>query len=357
MLEERIGKVLEEKLERLVRQKGAVGWDSTFQPRIRNNKIVKGTKVIRIYVEKKKPPKELRMFEVLPTELDGIEIDVVEVGYPKIPLPVTPEDAGRRRRKKLSIDPTGVVRPIVAGVSVGNIDITAGTLATFFYESGSTEVLASSNGHVFTHDCLRPPEYQRKEILQPGPYHQNNPANLAIYLKWYNQLEPEKASTCPVMNTLASGINVVSRVFRRKSRMQVIVDTSQNDIDFAVGVPVVSYDYKVLEYPIEGKKLVGLIFAGSDTISIFCKISNIMKRGYTPVIEEPVDAGVGDEVEGWSWRLDGYHGSFTVSSTSANFLVDYGSGKVLMRDVAWGGKMALPGTSGTPLYLKGGKYV
>lgn len=47
------------------------------------------------------------------------------------------------------------VRPLIAGVSVGNWAITAGTLGWFFRDISGREMLGS-NVHVFAENVLRP---------------------------------------------------------------------------------------------------------------------------------------------------------------------------------------------------------
>jgi Txe/YoeB family toxin of Txe-Axe toxin-antitoxin module len=349
------------KLVEIIAQTGAIGFDHYLKPRIRAGKVVRDTSCIRIFVEKKKPLKELKPFQIIPMEIGGIETDVVEIGHIEAPEknPFVVMEKGRASRRlisKLAIDPTKKVRPLVMGVSVASIKVTAGTDGDFYEKDG--EILEGSNFHVFGESVLKNVEEQVRDVLQPGPYHGGKmPDDYKGKLIWAHKLEGSPKSTCPLAGLYVGFGNALARLVGAKTRFTTIVSYEDNDIDFALATIEVPYEGKVLDQDLNGKKLAGHIFAGSDQTTVFCRIENIMKRAKVePAFgQEPYEAEEGDVLEGWSWRLDGYHGTTTVQTKYATLMVDYGEAYILMTNVSIGSPMALPGTSGTALFLKEGR--
>jgi intein/homing endonuclease len=97
---------------RIKRYPNVVGYSSQLQPRIRAGKVIPEEKCIRVYVKKKLPLIQLKPEHVIPREIDGVPVDVVEIG----------------EVRALSVDRTKKFRPLVAGVSIGHYKITAGCL-------------------------------------------------------------------------------------------------------------------------------------------------------------------------------------------------------------------------------------
>lgn len=125
------------------------GYSSTLKDELIGGKP-SGRKAIRIYVSKKKHKSELSKDLVLPDELNGFPIDVVEIGNPKL-----------LQGPKM---PTEQIRPLVGGISVGiNTCIrNAGTLG-YFVKDKDGHWYALSCQHVFG-DITNMP------ILQPGSF-------------------------------------------------------------------------------------------------------------------------------------------------------------------------------------------
>jgi intein/homing endonuclease len=98
--------------QRIKRYPNVVGYSSQLQPRIRAGRVIPEEKCIRVYVKKKLPLIQLKPEHVIPREIDGIPVDVVEIG----------------EVRALGVDRTKKFRPLVAGVSIGHYKITAGCL-------------------------------------------------------------------------------------------------------------------------------------------------------------------------------------------------------------------------------------
>lgn len=61
-------------------KKNVLGYSESLKTRIKNEKKIEGTKVMRIYVSKKEPIEKLEAEDIIPKIIDGVEIDVVEIG-------------------------------------------------------------------------------------------------------------------------------------------------------------------------------------------------------------------------------------------------------------------------------------
>jgi len=169
---------------RLMRMPNVVGFCRTPLP-----KIVGGaetaTLCIRVMVSTKVPKGVLRQGllarllgrdELVPPTLDGVPTDVVQVGEVKL--------LGILGQVVAAPPATGRFDPLVAGVSVGHVRVTAGTLGAFVYDrSGAAYVL--SNNHVLAAASFRndPKAQVDDPILQPGAYDGGkDPADVAARL-------------------------------------------------------------------------------------------------------------------------------------------------------------------------------
>lgn len=103
---------------------------------------------IVVFVEKKRPLDELKSDEVVPSAVDEVQTDVVEIGV------IEP-----------AIERKGTVSPLVGGISIGHPDVTAGSLGVICYDKSGTPVILS-NAHVAA------PHWKGAKIgdslLQPG---------------------------------------------------------------------------------------------------------------------------------------------------------------------------------------------
>jgi len=325
-----------------------------LKPRIRNGEPVLGTSVVRVYVVKKVDKRYLKPGAVIPRTIAGIETDVVEIGIPKA-LGMAPIITGKER-----------IRPLTSGISIGNWEITAGTLGWAFEKNGI--VALGSNAHVFTPDPMLPPEdVMPKEELQPGPYHggQNRDNAVADYL-WHKQILPKGAeSNCPIAELLAGAYNLsadfISEIFeseRPRTRLKAVVENPVNNMDFAVALKYegIEFDGKVWAQKVP-TSFPGLIFAGSDQVGIYCKVKYMIAEGWLPIGVEPHEATLGELVSVWSWRLTDFepyapNATGTVLDESANVDVSYGDSKIApIEDVVMTSpNLAKPGCSGSAVW-------
>ena len=126
-------KVLEKHKEELMAYKGVHYVDVGFKF---ENGVPTEELAIRVHVHEKKPESELESAEILPEELDGIPIDVIQ-SNPEL----EDEDAYRNRNARFN--------PLVGGVAVRNTRLgLLGTLGTVVFDAASLAPMGLSNHHV-----------------------------------------------------------------------------------------------------------------------------------------------------------------------------------------------------------------
>jgi hypothetical protein len=331
------------KLYGKVRNKAnVIGFSSKLQPRIKQGRVIPEELCLRIYVSKKLPLAQLRTEDVVPSVIDGIPVDVVEIGEVKA--------------LSGSVDRTGFFRPLVMGISVSGGNVTAGTLSIPFKDSKGN-VYLSSNSHVLCDNPSIPPEQvTNKVIKQPGNYDirnhgwdVNDPKYVVGEYFWHQQVYPIGSNSgCSIAKVWSGVYNALARAFKRKTRLVPIVEVA-NKIDFALFKPSVEYKLEVLELDISDKKFVGLLFAGSSESTIICKASNIVETGYTPVIEYS-DAKVNDIIFK-SGRTSAVTKG-TVLDDSGNVMVDYETFEAWFEDIIIATTISQPGDSGSACFVR-----
>ena len=153
-----------------------VGIDGELHNRLKNNKPVRGTQVIRVYVSKKIPrdqfkkrhpmfqffKKQLTIEDLIPSKINSFPTDVVEMGEVNAlneiiaPRPIAPRQKTQLR-----------YRPLQAGISSTHYKSTACTLNCMFIENGTGRLLMASNNHCFGREDTAK---KGEPILQPSPY-------------------------------------------------------------------------------------------------------------------------------------------------------------------------------------------
>jgi len=262
--------------EKIKDKKNVVGYSKKLRKRIKDGREVE-EEVIRIYVSKKVDPARLDLKNLIPKEIEGVPTDVIEIG----------------EIKALNLHPLAHVtrvRPLVAGVSIGNWTITAGTLGWFFKDGRGREMLGS-NAHVFAEDPLKPSSSE-KRIVQPGRYDQGNvPEDIVGTYYWH---QPLSGSECALSNAITGLLNGVSALLGRKTRFELTL-AEMAKIDFAVAEPTTDYELKLYTAD-EFEGFIGLGFAGSSQASFFCKAQHIRDVGWTPIGKTIMPVTVGETI-------------------------------------------------------------
>jgi hypothetical protein len=186
-----------------------------------------------VMVSRKLPLPALSSQAVLPKNVEGVNVDVIEVGYLR---------ALQARTDRW--------RPAPGGVSLGHYKITAGTFGAIVRDKNTGERLILSNNHVIANSNDAEPGDQ---ILQPGPIDGGSPNNDTIaHLERFCPIEfTSEPSTCDIAATYANLGNAIAGLVGSKHRVSTLQSNPQavNMVDAAVAKPI--NDNDVLEEIIE----------------------------------------------------------------------------------------------------------
>jgi len=269
--------------------------------------LPQGRLCAKVYVEKKIPKASLSKKDLIPQELSLIETDVEEVGrlmalaiWKAKPLPYRLTAFGNTWR----------YRPALGGVSIGHYKITAGTFSCLVRDKKTGKILILSNNHVLANSNTA----QRGDpILQPGSYDRGRrPKDIIGFLENWIEIKfgketnlidsalarPKKANLVKpeiMMIGLPKGIT--------KARLGMPVQKSGRTTGYTTGkikdvnaTLKINYANKIALFRnqilttnmSEGgdsgslvmdmrKRVVGLLFAGSELVTILNPINEVFK--------------------------------------------------------------------------------
>jgi len=196
-------------------------------------KTVRGTGVgkiaIIVNVRKKVPRSMLKPRDIIPEKVGPMVTDVVELGDIRF------LEADRRER----------IRPVRGGYSIGNVDITAGTLGCVLNILGVEYLL--SNAHVFTSDATQPTS-QSETIIQPGPYDGGRfPTDIVAKLEKYIPIRVTlNLSECNLSRGIAGTLTFISKILGRQSRFVAFAESGiANRVDAAIAMPLTEFSYEI----------------------------------------------------------------------------------------------------------------
>lgn len=255
--------------------------------------------VLRIYVEKL----DSSVLKELPKMFLGYEVQVIEVGKVRTLI-------NRRARH----------RPLFPGISIGSEIITAGTLSQICIDNTTQEYCLLSNRHVFWGD-------EGTRVLQPGSYDGGKvPDDTVGYILRYEEIKPDGNLIDAAISSLE--VKATNRDPKLGQPMD-IGEVEEGEIVFKVGrttgltrakVLDTSAVIKVCGYQNVGEaifndviittvfsaggdsgspvfdtkgRLIGLVFAGSNRITVICKIKHVINAlDITPIYGRFIQAGM-----------------------------------------------------------------
>lgn len=325
-------------LKSLLTTSNVVGYSKVLQPKISKGVVYPDIQCLRFYVSKKQTLKQLNERDIIPPTILDIPTDIWVSGEWKLPLP------------KLEVTvptKTSRVRPLVAGISIGNKAITAGTWGYFYLKRG--EILGGSNAHVTTDDPSKEVSGE-KRILQPGSYDGGTLNDIIGEYEWHQRISPiGDVSDCEVANGVIKVLNGFSRAFGRKTRFSTILDIS-NHIDFGTFHINEAFNVEFIDCEIANILGVGHGFAGSDTTSLTCKGSYIEAQGYKPVGTKFVEVLEGNIIYK-TGRTSCYTNTHVIDRSGVS-QVNYGSFTAIFDDIIISDKLLEPGDSGSFVWTK-----
>lgn len=320
----------EKKIRKIIKDKKNIrGHGKKLQKRIRDGVEV-DEDVIVILVDEKVSLDTLAASDIIPDEIDGIPTDVQVAGHVK------------------SMGTKDKIHPLVAGYSIGHINITVGSLCYFFerIRDGYGPVLGS-NRHVFS-DTMGPVTLENR-ILQPGPLDGGILPPVTSYLEGTDL----RMALNPFLALWMILVNAIFWLLRQDPPYD-LTDSTPRNLDFAVSLKVVQADISILVAGlIDWDDFCGIWFAGSDQASFFCKAKYITEFGYKPIDVNVKEAHDGDIVYKGDSRTTP-RGQATVRNDAVFIWVDYGGfgNSRPFDDVVMTTKVIEGGDSGTAVFLQ-----
>lgn len=194
------------------------------------NKIVRGQKSagksIVCSVAHKRPLADISKHDLVPTSIEGVLTDVVEVGEIK------------------ALSYTGKERPASYGASIGHFKITAGTLGCLVDRDGQKYIL--SNNHVMANSN---DAQKGDEILQPGPHDggtmQGDTLTRLTDFVPISFTGENDETDCPVTNLYVGIGNFIARMMGSSKRLRPVqLRQAENLVDAAIAGPVLENEVR-----------------------------------------------------------------------------------------------------------------
>ncbi len=173
---------------------------------------------IVVSVEKKVPLAQLAEADIVPQMVDDVKTDVLETGL------ITAWQA-----------PTARWRPALGGVSIGHINITAGTLGCLVWKGGELFIL--SNNHVLADTNLGK---KGDPIIQPGKYDGGTLADQIATLEEFVPIDfGTSPTTCPTAKAVEQLLNAIARGMGSSHRLVSYQESKgENRVDAALARPL-----------------------------------------------------------------------------------------------------------------------
>ena len=273
-----------------------------------------GESCITFFVSQKLDASFLKDEDLISESVSGFKTDVIEIGI-IFAGGATAEDS--IKESLVSETLAQRIRPAKGGYSVGHYQITAGTISTIVYDSGSYGIPSKyyilSNNHVLANSnnaLIGDP------ILQPGPYDGGTVSNDTIaYLTRYVPIKFKTATTAPInyvdaaiaegefqdLNREIYWIGYVNQINSNPKVNDVVTKTGRTtnfstgtissinatvDVNYGGGLVARFANQIVTTFMTAGgdsgsllcdinRNAVGLIFAGSSTVSVANRIANV----------------------------------------------------------------------------------
>jgi len=194
---------------RIKDKKNVVGYSSGLKKKLVNGKE-RRTWSMRVYVSKKEPLVSLSADDIIPEEMEGIKTDVIEIG----------------ELKALGVeDPKKHYRPAPAGVSAIAAGKTACTLGWFAIDNTDEKLVIICNNHCGAGENKLPIGH---EYVQPSPY--DGEPKVLGYLKRFVEIKYNEF-TCIYRNTLHRMYRAVARPMGALNRVDLaLIDVEECDV-------------------------------------------------------------------------------------------------------------------------------
>jgi len=306
-----------DKHERALRRLHGVGRFAAigYGEKLRNGKQT-GMRAIVVGVPVKKPPSAMATGDLIPKELDGLKVDVIQSGEPTAILTAPKGQAST------------VLTP---GDSIGHYNITAGTLGGFVADTLEGDTVILSNNHVLADQNHGEPG---DPIYSPGKADGGTAADTVAYLRRFVPMNLTSGgggggggNGCRGSRALAAIHNALYRLFGRTTRLTVEAQALPNYVDAAVAE----------------------VFPDIECVTA---IPEIGEPGSFATEDDEV-VGIGNATYG---RTEPRHNTGVFRIMGASVTVNYGSdGTGYFRDQLISTPISEPGDSGSLVILQDGQ--
>jgi hypothetical protein len=180
---------------------------------------------VTVNVVQKVPKAQLAESDKVPRDLDGVKTDVVETGR-FLAGQVAAQAQGTKDRWRPIIPP---------GVSIGHVDVTAGTFGCLVRRG--SEIFILSNNHVLANINQGQPG---DAIIQPGRYDGGSLADKVATLAEYIPLDfGGTSSDCGIATSVEKALNVAAKALGSKHRVMAYqTSPGENLVDVALARPL-----------------------------------------------------------------------------------------------------------------------
>ncbi len=219
---DRAAAIKRQNLNHLIKQKNVVGVGVGFKE---SQGVITDEVAVVVNVAKKVPKAQLAKSDEVPRDIDGIRTDVVETGR-FLAGQVAPQAHSTKDRWRPTVPP---------GVSVGHLDVTAGTFGCLVRRG--SEIFILSNNHVLANVNLGQPG---DPIIQPGRYDGGTAADQIATLAEYLPLDFGGTNPqCTIATGVTQALNFLARTTGSSHRMMAYrTSEGENLIDAALARPL-----------------------------------------------------------------------------------------------------------------------
>jgi len=214
--------VKQQNLAHLIKRRNVVGVGVGFKE---SEGVVTDELAVTINVAKKVPVAQLAESDKVPRDLEGVKTDVVETGrFLAGEAAVQAQTTKDRWRQR-----------IPAGVSIGHVDVTAGTFGCLVRRG--TEIFILSNNHVLANVNSGQPG---DAIIQPGRYDGGTPADKVAVLAEYIPLDfGGDTASCNIATGVEKALNWVAETVGSNHRLIAYrTAPGENLVDAALARPL-----------------------------------------------------------------------------------------------------------------------
>jgi hypothetical protein len=187
-----------------------------------------------VTVTKKEPQRKLKKADIVPSKIDNIATDVIEIGEIKALLPRGIPAKKANEVRSLEVDRTSRQRPFSMGMSIAHRDVTAGTAGCLVKRIGDDkDIFVLSNNHVLAN--MNDAEIGDL-IVQPGPH--DGGLTSQDVVGHLTQFIPIKYNTCQTSNLTTKMLNRISKIMRSSAEFTYILNRAKaesvNFVDCAI---------------------------------------------------------------------------------------------------------------------------